>query len=264
MWRRRSAAFPCLRDISFDLHPGELTVLAGENGAGKSTLMKIITGQLRADAGAVSVDGAELQHADPKFARGLGVGIVPQELAPYPEMTIYENLFVGRELRTRFGTLDRRAMAKQAREMLRHLRCRGRREDPNGQPADRPGPTRRDRQGHHLGREGAAARRADLGDPRPRGRAALRGGAHPQAAGRGDALHHSPDGRDLRTRRPRRRAARRPVGPGRSAGRHHAGRHRARDDRPRTRQPLSRDHRGRRRDRADRTRYCNCTRMARS
>ena len=90
---------PVLRDISFDLHPGELTVLAGENGAGKSTLMKIITGQLRADAGAVSVDGNELQHADPKFARSLGVGIVPQELAPYPEMTIYENLFVGREIR---------------------------------------------------------------------------------------------------------------------------------------------------------------------
>jgi ribose transport system ATP-binding protein len=109
---------PVLRDISFDLHPGELTVLAGENGAGKSTLMKIITGQLRADAGAVTVDGTELQHADPKFARGLGVGIVPQELAPYPELTIYENLFVGREIRTRFGTLDRRAMTKQAREML--------------------------------------------------------------------------------------------------------------------------------------------------
>ena len=108
MWRRRFGGVPVLRDISFDLHPGELTVLAGENGAGKSTLMKIITGQLRADAGAVSVDGAELQHADPKFARGLGVGIVPQELAPYPEMTIYENLFVGRETRTRFGTLDRR------------------------------------------------------------------------------------------------------------------------------------------------------------
>jgi ribose transport system ATP-binding protein len=109
---------PVLRDISFDLHAGELTVLAGENGAGKSTLMKIITGQLRADAGEVSVDGIDLHHADPKFARSLGVGIVPQELAPYPEMTIYENLFVGRELRTRLGTLDRRAMAEQARDML--------------------------------------------------------------------------------------------------------------------------------------------------
>src|SRR6478752_9881328 len=105
---------PVLRDISFDLHSGELTVLAGENGAGKSTLMKIITGQLRADAGEVLVDGAELHHADPRFARGLGVGIVPQELAPYPDMTICENLFVGRELRSRFGILDRHGMAEQA------------------------------------------------------------------------------------------------------------------------------------------------------
>jgi ribose transport system ATP-binding protein len=112
---------PVLRDISFDLQPGELTVLAGENGAGKSTLMKIVTGQVRADAGDVLLDGVELQHADPKFARSLGVGIVPQELAPYPEMTIYENLFVGRELYTRFGILDRRSMAKQAREMLATL-----------------------------------------------------------------------------------------------------------------------------------------------
>lgn len=109
---------PVLRDISFTLHRGELTVLAGENGAGKSTLMKIITGQLRADAGQVTVDGVQLHQADPKFARTLGVGIVPQELAPYPELTVYENLFVGRELRTRFGTLDRRDMTRRAREML--------------------------------------------------------------------------------------------------------------------------------------------------
>lgn len=109
---------PVLRDISFDLHAGELTVLAGENGAGKSTLMKIVTGQLKADAGEVHVDGAPLTHVDPKFAHRLGVGIVPQELAPYPEMTVYENLFVGRELRSRLGTLDRREMAKQARGML--------------------------------------------------------------------------------------------------------------------------------------------------
>ncbi|WP_099021323.1 sugar ABC transporter ATP-binding protein [Mycolicibacterium palauense] len=112
---------PVLRDISFSLHPGELTVLAGENGAGKSTLMKIVTGQLRPDAGHVHVDGTELQHPDPKLARNLGVGIVPQELAPYPELTVYENLFVGRELHTRLGTLDRREMAARAREMLATL-----------------------------------------------------------------------------------------------------------------------------------------------
>src|SRR6478736_2416111 len=79
---------PVLRDISFDLHPGELTVLAGENGAGKSTLMKIITGLLKADAGDGTVDGKPLEHVDPQHARGLGVGIVPQELAPYPDLTV--------------------------------------------------------------------------------------------------------------------------------------------------------------------------------
>ena len=243
---------PVLRDISFDLHPGELTVLAGENGAGKSTLMKIITGQLRADAGAVSVDGAGTAARRPQVRarprgghRAAGTGALPgDDHLREPVRGTGDS----HQVRHPRPPRDGQAGPRDARD----LRCRGRREDPDGQPADRPGPTRRDRQGHHLGREGAAARRADLGDPRPRGRAALRGGAHPQAAGRGDALHHPPDGRDLRTRRPGRRAARRPVGTGRSAGRHHAGRHRARDDRPRTRQPLSRDHRGRRRDRSDR------------
>jgi ribose transport system ATP-binding protein len=109
---------PVLRDISFDLHSGELTVLAGENGAGKSTLMKIITGQLRADSGEVLIEGETLSHVDPQQARDMGVGIVPQELAPYPDLTVYENLFVGREPRTRLGALDRREMIRQARAML--------------------------------------------------------------------------------------------------------------------------------------------------
>ncbi|SIM51407.1 sugar ABC transporter ATP-binding protein [Micromonospora cremea] len=109
---------PVLRDISFDLNGGELTVLAGENGAGKSTLMKIITGQLKPDAGEVAVGGQPLERADPQHARALGVGIVPQELAPYPDLTVYENLFVGRELRNRMGGLDRREMIKRARAML--------------------------------------------------------------------------------------------------------------------------------------------------
>lgn len=109
---------PVLKDISFDLSAGELTVLAGENGAGKSTVMKIVTGQLKPDAGEVIIGGQPLEHADPQQSRALGVGIVPQELAPYPDLTVYENLFVGRELHTRVGGLDRREMIKQARAML--------------------------------------------------------------------------------------------------------------------------------------------------
>lgn len=109
---------PVLRGVSFSIAAGQLTVLAGENGAGKSTLMKIITGQLRQDSGEILIEGEPLGHSDPQHARSRGIGIVPQELAPYPDLTVYENLFVGRELRNRAGILNRRAMAARAREML--------------------------------------------------------------------------------------------------------------------------------------------------
>ncbi|WP_218004444.1 sugar ABC transporter ATP-binding protein [Microtetraspora niveoalba] len=104
--------------MSLCLEPGTVTVLAGENGAGKSTLMKIISGQLRPDTGEVLFGGEPLAPGDVHAARGAGVGIVPQELAPIPDLSIYENLFVGREKRTRTGLLDRRGMIRAAREML--------------------------------------------------------------------------------------------------------------------------------------------------
>ena len=109
---------PVLRGVSLSLRPGTITALAGENGAGKSTLMKIASGQVRQDVGEVLVNDRPLRHAEPRAARQLGVGIVPQELAPILDMTVYENLFVGRELRRRSGLLDRRLMAAKAREML--------------------------------------------------------------------------------------------------------------------------------------------------
>lgn len=109
---------PVLKAVSFSVRAGEVTVLAGENGAGKSTLINIVTGQLRQDAGQVLIYGEELPHPDPSAARALGVGIIPQELSPYPDLTVYENLFVGRELRTSLGLLDRRKMIAEAKEML--------------------------------------------------------------------------------------------------------------------------------------------------
>jgi ribose transport system ATP-binding protein len=116
--RKSFGGIPVLRGVSLALRPGTVTALAGENGAGKSTLMKIVSGQLRQDAGEVLVDGEQLRRADPRDARALGVGIVPQELAPILDMTVYENLFVGRELRRRSGLLDRKRMAAKARELL--------------------------------------------------------------------------------------------------------------------------------------------------
>ena len=109
---------PVLRGVSLALRPGTVTALAGENGAGKSTLMKIAAGQHRPDSGSVLVGGEELPLGDVRAAHHHGVAIVPQELAAIPHLTVYENLFVGRELRTRLGLLDRGAMARRATEML--------------------------------------------------------------------------------------------------------------------------------------------------
>jgi ribose transport system ATP-binding protein len=108
---------PVLENVTLTLQPGTVTALAGENGAGKSTLMKIISGQYSADAGTVSVQGTHLAPGNPRDAVRHGVAIVPQELASIEDMTVYENLFVGRELR-RGPFLNRRAMIAEARETL--------------------------------------------------------------------------------------------------------------------------------------------------
>ncbi|MCU1544023.1 MAG: sugar transporter [Microbacteriaceae bacterium] len=110
---------PVLKGISVTFEPGSVTVLVGENGAGKSTLIKIIAGLETADSGEVSLDGEPFAKGDPRAANLLGIRLVPQELAPIPDMTVYENLFIGRELKTRSGLLDRKRMIREASELLR-------------------------------------------------------------------------------------------------------------------------------------------------
>ena len=116
--RKSFGGVPVLKGVSLSLQLGTVTALAGENGAGKSTMMKIAAGQYRADSGEVLVRGEPLAGGGIRAAHRLGVAIVPQELASIADMTVYENLFVGRELKTRLGTLDRRRMATRAAEML--------------------------------------------------------------------------------------------------------------------------------------------------
>lgn len=116
--RMSFGGIPVLKGTSLALEPGTVTALAGENGAGKSTLMKIASGQYKPDEGSVHVRGEQLHPGDIQAAHRLGVAIVPQELASIPEMTVYENLFVGREIKSALGLLNRRAMARKAREYL--------------------------------------------------------------------------------------------------------------------------------------------------
>jgi ribose transport system ATP-binding protein len=108
-----------LAGVDLQLPRGTVTALAGENGAGKSTLMKIASGQYRPDDGSVRLQGNLLASGNTRAATELGVAIVPQELASILELTVYENLFIGKERRNRIGLLDRRTMIREATQLLR-------------------------------------------------------------------------------------------------------------------------------------------------
>ena len=90
-----------LIDVAFDLQTGEVHALVGQNGAGKSTLIKILAGALQPDAGTIQIDGKPVTLASPAAALQLGIGTVYQDPLVYPELTVTENIFTGRELRDR-------------------------------------------------------------------------------------------------------------------------------------------------------------------
>ncbi|MCF3638743.1 sugar ABC transporter ATP-binding protein [Rhizobium sp. TRM95111] len=106
-----------LNRVDFALRRGEVHALLGENGAGKSTLIKCLTGAYRRDAGRILLDGAEIDPASTLEAQGLGIGTVYQEVNLLPNLSVAENLFLGRQPR-RFGLVDARAMNRQARALL--------------------------------------------------------------------------------------------------------------------------------------------------
>src|SRR5216117_3321202 len=85
-----------LDDVCFDVRPGEVHALIGENGAGKSTLMKIVTGLYEADRGQVFWKGQPVEIKTPHQAHDLGINIVHQELMLVPQLSIGENVFLGR------------------------------------------------------------------------------------------------------------------------------------------------------------------------
>ena len=111
-------------DASVDLYPGEVMALLGHNGAGKSTLIKILSGAYKRDAGTIHVNGKEAQIAKPRDAKNYGIETIYQTLALADNVDAAANLFLGRELKTRWGTLDDVAMEDQARKVMGRLNPR--------------------------------------------------------------------------------------------------------------------------------------------
>jgi D-xylose transport system ATP-binding protein len=107
--------------VSIDLRAGEVLALVGHNGAGKSTLIKILSGAYRRDSGTIAIRGEAAAIANPRDAKRYGIETIYQTLALADNVDASANLFLGRELRTRWGTLDDIAMEARAREVMGSL-----------------------------------------------------------------------------------------------------------------------------------------------
>ncbi|MCY7673643.1 sugar ABC transporter ATP-binding protein [Bacillus safensis] len=110
-----------LSGVSFDLVTGEVHALMGENGAGKSTLMNLLTGLYSLDQGTIQIDGKETTFKNPKEAEQHGIAFIHQELNIWPDMTVLENLFIGKEIYTKLGLLDTKKMKVLAQKQLDRL-----------------------------------------------------------------------------------------------------------------------------------------------
>jgi D-xylose transport system ATP-binding protein len=104
-----------------DLYPGEVVGLLGHNGAGKSTLIKVLSGAYKRDAGQIFINGDEVAINNPRDAKALGIETIYQTLALADNVDAAANLYLGRELKTNFGTLDDVAMEAECRKVMHRL-----------------------------------------------------------------------------------------------------------------------------------------------
>ncbi|MGA7903539.1 MAG: sugar ABC transporter ATP-binding protein [Terrimicrobiaceae bacterium] len=109
-----------LDQVDFTVHKGAVNVLIGENGAGKSTLMKVLAGVTQPTSGRILLDGAPVEFQSTREAARAGIGIIFQELELFPNLSISENIFIGREI-TRGGVVQHREQEKITRELLNRL-----------------------------------------------------------------------------------------------------------------------------------------------
>ncbi|WP_061260167.1 sugar ABC transporter ATP-binding protein [Microtetraspora sp. AC03309] len=114
-------AVQALRDVSLELFAGEAHALAGENGAGKSTLVKTLTGVYRPDTGQLLLDGEPVEFHSPADAQNAGVAVIYQEPTMFPDLSVAENIFIGRQPRAALRRIDRGAMHGRAAELFKRL-----------------------------------------------------------------------------------------------------------------------------------------------
>ncbi|MCW1875729.1 ribose ABC transporter ATP-binding protein RbsA [Erwinia sp. INIA-01] len=120
-------SFPGVKALSgaaLAVYPGRVMALVGENGAGKSTMMKVLTGIYARDAGSFEWLGKETTFNGPKASQEAGIGIIHQELNLIPQLSIAENIFLGREFVNRFGRIQWKAMYEKADALLKRLNLR--------------------------------------------------------------------------------------------------------------------------------------------
>lgn len=123
--RHINKTFPgvkALSDVDFTLRAGEIHALMGENGAGKSTLIKVLTGVEEMDSGEIYMDGIDhpIVNRSPQEAQAIGISTVYQEINLCPNLSVAENIFIGREPK-KFGRIDWKSMNKKAGELLNNL-----------------------------------------------------------------------------------------------------------------------------------------------
>jgi rhamnose transport system ATP-binding protein len=118
---KRFGATQALDAVSLELRSAEIHALVGENGAGKSTLVKILAGVHRPDAGVIRLDGVTTHIQGPAHAHDLGIAVIHQEPRLFPDLSVAENVFIGRQPRTRLGGIDWSRMQRDAERLFAGL-----------------------------------------------------------------------------------------------------------------------------------------------
>lgn len=118
---KRYPGVKALQNVDFTAHAGEVMALVGENGAGKSTLLKILAGAVSADSGQIKLDGQAAAITNPIAAKKLGISVIYQELNLASHLSVAENIFVGKEPKTKLGLVDFSTMEKATQRLLNEM-----------------------------------------------------------------------------------------------------------------------------------------------